>query len=129
MDAYMAHLAYCQFTVTDSTLKVRDSGWLKKPAGTTPAPAGIPAVMMADLFAAKKNQPLGPVMLKDGSAMLALLRETRVPEKVPTVSASEEKAQLAELADVLLDSWYRSLVVRHPVTQHHAIPNPGSGTQ
>jgi peptidyl-prolyl cis-trans isomerase D len=115
--------------LTDSTLKVRDSGWLKKPAGTRPAPAGIPAVMMADLFAAKKNQPLGPVMLKDGSAMLALLRETRVPEKVPTVSASEEKAQLAELADVLLDSWYRSLVVRHPVTQHHAIPNPGSGTQ
>lgn len=107
-------------------IKLSESGWLKQPGGTTPAPTTIPAMLMADLFAAKKHQVVGPVMRKDGSAMLAILRDTRLPEKTPKLSAAEEKAQLAALADVLLDGWYRSIVARHPVAQHHALPNLGT---
>jgi peptidyl-prolyl cis-trans isomerase D len=114
-----------QKIIAQSNATLRESGWLSRPTAKSPAQEALPAALIEGIFGVQKNQVVGPVAQADGSYLLAVLRETKVAANAPTTTNVQEKEAIAALADELANAWYRSLVARHPVVQHHALPSLG----
>ncbi|MFN7612054.1 MAG: SurA N-terminal domain-containing protein [Alphaproteobacteria bacterium] len=108
-----------------SGAKLRESGWLTRPVANSKVQEALPASLIEAIFEVQKNQVAGPVAQADGSYVLSVMRETKVAANAPKITNVDEKEAIAELANELANAWYQSLVARHPVVQHHAIPSLG----